>query len=112
MGWPPFDPHAKLTRELVRRAESALKTRGVIGLPPRGDTRETLTANIGLVFIYKSAAQLMIRYRIMSEPGQPYKLVYTMRLSDRETIARFTDLLEISVKELRQHQILDDLANA
>ena len=111
---PEFDPLAKLKSELVRRAQSLLQTRGVATVPSRGTSKPGRQAYAGRIFVFCGglADELSVRYRMLEEPGQPYKLVLQRRMCDGTITATFADILELAVKELRQQQVLDDLANA
>lgn len=101
----PFDPHDRVMREISRRAKKLLDRSG------ERISESGRRAAAGSVVVYQDARDITIRFRMLDEPGRPQRLVYSERLSDGEVMARFVDLLEISVKELRQHQILDDLAD-
>jgi len=111
---PEFDPHGQLKIELIRRAENLLRTQGEFMIPGRGTTKPGRKAYAGQIFVYLGGIpeRLIVRYREMDKVGQPYTLVLNMRPHDGEIFSVFVDLLEIAVKELRQQQILDDLANA
>ena len=109
----PFDPHDRAKRELALRAKNLLRDRGTDTAPSRGTTRPSRTADAGRVFAHTGGLgnQLTVRFRMIDERGQPYKLVYSEG-PDGHPTACFADLLYLAVEELRQHQILDDLANA
>ena len=79
----------------------------------RGTTIMSRQADAGRVFVHAGGVgdQLTVRFRAIDERGQPYKLVYS-ETADGHPTACFADLLYLAVEELRQHQILDDLANA